>query len=688
MSVLTLYKTNITPDRNACVDSINDYLADNIAKYGDESPMTFTDFQYQKIKLDMTFDVPIAQSYIKKQFCNYAKVTQDGMDYYFFITDNTRLSEKATRLTARLDTINTFRNKFTISSKSNVLRQHKNRFKTTDRFDVLGFNLHPVIDKIDEGISPLLLKKSDEIIKDITKADTNWYLIYETKIADTESKPFEVWLLPKTQVPYDTGYSASVTITPLVIGSNYFVFFGDENGGGDDYIYWQDPDNPSRVAKTLIEYLPNGNIAMSTTTSSASWTFTSEKVYHYSGTDPSNLSPFVVRAWTTGTIKAGAVGTAYLDTIDTIDRSQPNIAKIIELPYLPDDNITWTGDVMSLTGSKFERVNQRLHLKSYVSEFERTIKEKEIGVFALPVDAMTKAAFTGLSYDKKYESKLLNSAFYNYKLAYDVFATSIDMEKINNPVYNQKIKIKFKPSNNLSSELAFKWELQQSATYESLQDYYNVLISNRNNEIGLYTSEYLNYLRIGYNYDMKQKNRNVASSWIASGLMLGAGALDIAFGTKVLGVGMITSALANIANSVKNTIDSEKTLEQKLKEYENQSASIRDASAIDLFNWYNGNKIHLMIYQPSNEMTEQLTKLFHYCGYNRNRQEAIETNTRIRFNFVQAEVLFESWDYTIQEFLNDIKQRFAIGVTYYHVYNGEYDWNQSKENWETFLFTE
>ena len=93
-----------------------------------------------------------------------------------------------------------------------------------------------------------------------------------------------------------------------------------------------------------------------------------------------------------------------------------------------------------------------------------------------------------------------------------------------------------------------------------------------------------------------------------------------------------------------------------------------------------------MVYQPSDEMTEQLTKLFHYCGYNRNRQETIETNTRIHFNFVQAEVLFETWDETIQEFLTDIKNRFAIGVTYYHKFNGEYDWNQSKENWETFLF--
>ena len=686
MSVLTLYKTNITPDRNASVDSINDYLEDNVAKFSDDSPMTFGQVQYQKIKLDMLFDLPVAQSYIKKQFCNYAKVTQDGMDYYFFITNNIRLSEKVTRLVARLDSVNTCKNKFTISSKSNVIRQHKNRFKTTDRFDEAGFNLHPVIDRIDEGISPLLLKKSDEIIHDTTKADTNWYLIYETKIVDTESKPFEVWLLPKAQVPYDTGYSASVSITPLVIGSNYFVFFGDENGDSNDYVYWQDPDDPSLVARSLIQYHTNGTMYISTTTSSASWTFTSEKIYHYSALDPENLNAFIVRGWTTNTIKAGAVGTAYLDTIDTIDRSQANIAKIIELPYLPDDNITWSGNVMNLTGSKFERVNGRLHLKSYVSEFERTIKEKEIGVFAVGVSSMPEESFIGLSYDKKYESKLLNSAFYDYKLAYDTFATSIQLEKIVNPVYNQKFKLKFKPSNNLSSELAFKWELQQSATYESLQDYYNFLISNRNNELGLYNSEYLNYLRVGYNYDLKQKNRNIASSWIASGLMLGAGALDLAFGTKVLGVGMISSALANIANSVKNTIDSEKSLEQKLKEYENQSASIRDASAIDLLNWYNGNKVHLMVYQPSDEMTEQLTKLFHYCGYNRNRQETIETNTRIHFNFVQAEVLFETWDETIQEFLTDIKNRFAIGVTYYHKFNGEYDWNQSKENWETFLF--
>ena len=686
MSVLTLYTTNITPDRNGCVDSIEDYLEDNVAKYGDESPITFTDFQYQKIKLDMLFDIPVAQSYIKKQFCNYAKVTQDGIKYYFFITDSVRLSEKATRLIARMDTINTWNGKYTISNKSNVIRQHKNRFKTTDRFDALGFNLHPVIDKIDEGINPLLLKKSDEVIHDITKADTNWYLVYETKVTSSDSKPFDVWLMPKGQVPYDDGYSATINLTPAMLNGNFFVTFKEENGGSYDFCYHVDELDDTQIVREVMQYTATGSIAFSSSSTASYFTFTTETLYHYSAISPEGQNFVDVLNEPTETIKAGSVGTAYLETIDVIDRSSPNIAKIIELPYLPDNNISWTGNVINLGTSIFERINARLHLKNYVSEFERTIKEKEIGVFAIGVDGMTEESFVNLSYNKKYESKLLNSAFYNYKLAYDTFATSIQLEKIHNPVYNQKIKLKFKPSNNLSSELAFKWELQQSATYESLEDYYNVLISNRNNELGLYTSEYLNYLRVGYNYDLKQKNRNIATNWISSGLMLGAGIMDVAFGTKVLGVGMIASAIGNISNSIKNTIDTEKGLEQKLREYENQSSSIRNASAIDLLNWYNGNKIHLMIYQPSDEMTEQLTKLFHYCGYARNRQEQIETNTRTRFNFVQAEVLFESWDDTIQEYLTDIKNRYAVGVTFYHKYNGEYDWNQSKENWETFLF--
>ena len=686
MSVLTLYTTNITPDRNGCVDSIEYYLQDNVAEYGDESPMTFTDFQYQKIKLDMLFDVPIPQSYIKKQLCNYAKVYQDGINYYFFITDSVRLSEKATRLIARMDTINTWNGKYTISAKSNVIRQHKNRFKTTDRFDELGFNLHPVIDKIDEGINPLLLKKSDEVIHDITKVDMNWYLVYETKVTSGDSKPFEVWLLPKERVPYADGYASVVNLTPSVVGNNYFTTFRKENYGSYDYCYYVDPLTPSLVTRAVIQYNATGEIAFSSSSTSSSFSFTSETIYHYSATSPVGKNVVEVLSQPTETIKAGATGVAYLDTIDTIDRSLPTIVKILELPYLPDDNITWSGNVIDLTSSIFERVNGRLHLKNYVSEFERTIKTKEIGVFSIGVSAMTQASFIGLAYNKKYESKLFHSNYYDYKLSYDSFATSIQMEKIHNPVYNQKFKLKFKPSNNLSSELAFKWELQDSATYESLEDYYNFLISNRNNELGLYTSEYLNYLRVGYNYDLKQKNRNIATNWISSGLMLGAGALDVAFGTKVLGVGMIASAIGNIANSIKNTIDTEKGLEQKLREYENQSSSIRNASAIDLLNWYNGNKIHLMIYQPTDEMTEQLTKLFHYCGYARNRQETIETNTRTRFNFVQADVLFESWDDTMQEYLTDIKNRYAVGVTFYHRYEDDWNWEQDKENWETFLF--
>lgn len=73
MSQIKIYKTEITPDRNAKVDQIQDYLNSCVVSYHTDK------LQYQKIALDMSIKLPIPQEN-RFQLGNYVCINQDNKD--------------------------------------------------------------------------------------------------------------------------------------------------------------------------------------------------------------------------------------------------------------------------------------------------------------------------------------------------------------------------------------------------------------------------------------------------------------------------------------------------------------------------------------------------------------------------------------------------------------------------------
>ena len=79
MSTLTLYRTQLTPAKNALVDELSTYLQDCII-YGP------VDIQYQKPALDLAIKLTIPQAQLTHQeIGNYASLVQDGQTFYYFI---------------------------------------------------------------------------------------------------------------------------------------------------------------------------------------------------------------------------------------------------------------------------------------------------------------------------------------------------------------------------------------------------------------------------------------------------------------------------------------------------------------------------------------------------------------------------------------------------------------------------
>lgn len=305
--------------------------------------------------------------------------------------------------------------------------------------------------------------------------------------------------------------------------------------------------------------------------------------------------------------------------------------------------------------------------------------------------------------DIQYESKLYHSDYYLPKFVYDNFTFPFNLELMDENEYTTGVLSKrlsllpvtYIVSKNIQSKFAFVFN--DYILKKSYQDFDNVLTVERNNEKALYTNAYLDYIKSGgYTYDQKKiKDQNITSG-ITSGITLatsiatligGIAATSSGYGAP-MGIGAIIGGIAGIAGSsagvVKNIInaqDQDAALAQKLQQLQQQSTNVSGNEDIDILQAICNNKPKLVRYEVSQRMKNAMWDLFHYCGYATNEQKVPHTDTRLYFNFIQADVVFD--DYTFNDDIaEDIKNRWAQGVTFFHKVDGGYDIDQEYENFE------
>lgn len=226
------------------------------------------------------------------------------------------------------------------------------------------------------------------------------------------------------------------------------------------------------------------------------------------------------------------------------------------------------------------------------------------------------------------------------------------------------------------------------------EDYDNMLAVARNNEEVLFNSQYLNYLRTGYNYDLKTKERQEAAGAAGLGISIASLLASIAltasgYGTA-LGIAGIVGSVTGIAGSAvsyaKTTAQNEENIQRKLQESQNQAVSVLNADDFDLLEAYSGNVAKMCTYEVSTQMKNALNDMFHYAGYVVNEQYKPQIDTRYWFNFLQADLVINTWKNVPVDIQEDVKKRFNEGVTFFHCHtiNSVKTWDiaQEKENLE------
>ena len=610
----------------------------------------------------------------------------------------------------------------------------------------VDYSFYRLIDHIPEGINPVLQSGEGlgDAIEDRTPFNQHWHILYRNvnDPSDSEaanlSNPVECYLIPDKITEVKTGAitNGRLNFSSLEIGKAYFIPF--DNNSAADIITLDDGTiigsgycaQYNDITALIVLYRNANNrivvnvVVETTYTNTKTLSYESESItlHHlplaYNKNDLPSL-PDNFTSWKTlsdnGTYGSwtNASVTNVTDSIASLDRTDAKNIKLIKLPYCPYQFERSSGkiDISNDPNWSFASVPQSggdcycFKLNDLNVDLHRDITTygmSKDGFYYMKVrdsaSAIINASKTDGRIDGDLESKLYNSEFFQPTYFYDSFAFKTDLEKcdidkfIADKIADQFTTIRFTMTKTINSKFSFSFT--DYVTKLSQSNLPKIMTIARNNDEVLYNVSYLNYIRTGFNYDVKAKNlQNESNNWgigISGGAML-ASLLLPSIPLKVAGV---VGSLASMASSIKGAVvanqSAENSIQSKLTQHRNQTDSVAGSDDVDLMSEYCGNRLRYLEYAPNPTMRNLLNDLFFYAGYRSDRMGVPDHYTRLNFDYLECEPSFEAISSIPEDCLKELANCFKAGVTYMH-YNpnltNHFDFDQSHENWERWLFS-
>lgn len=742
---IRIYQTHLTPARNALVDNLDDYLATLTPHYSSDN------FQYQRLALDLTMKIDVKQNVISgHNLGNYLTIEQDGKTWYYFILNTEWSGQQTVKLTLSIDSINTFRNDLTFNAKTAIQREHRDRLKKVEGY------IARVIDYENEGLTlPKVIEDSEDVR--IMNNDLDWYLMYKTadELSTTNlNNAVSCYLCASEQIAVGGGseQERELTVNDL-LEDRFYYFTGADNVGGsfkltingatttfndingtyqmdvrkagsmtladrqmnglmlyrkDNKMYYglQFTDvcsyQPVGITtdvfnqSTTVPTLPNKAAARAAfsnyNVAECQSVLISGNFLRYGSVYYISADTAVVNLSQTLPIYAGIGAT--IMSFNDVDRTDSKIMKIIKLPYSPV-KFNYTnghydfGDDWQVIGGLLKLKNTAVS-KGFLNDnmYDASLTGYFVNSSAIDTTAVRN------DYN---ESKLYNSSFFTYKFVYDSFAKEIKLENIRDyTTVDITIGIDFKMTSTINSRFMFKFDTDGGYIYKE-SDYEPYLVVNRNNEETIYSNDYINYMRTGYNYDQKVRDQQLRMSLINAGIsgFFGRKQEDLPKKAKsdsytAAKAYSLTSAFKTYSSSITSAISSVysyiqagQQIEQKQYELQQQATSVIGSDDLDLLSYYNDNRLKIITYKLRPEDEKMVADLFYYTGYRHAKLEKPNLESRYWFNFIQCSPVFnEEGDTPYNDYIDDVKARYEAGITVYHCHNGVYDWNQELENWE------
>ena len=583
------------------------------------------------------------------------------------------------------------------------------------------------IDMRSEEINCPVYKVKDELLfEQDGNSSANWSLYYKNR-TDSDNAPVDCYLL--TDEPFTTEYQTSdghIDASDCPSDGDYIILYSDSglsvNVNGSEYylrkstgwswgsyVNWtllavkkQDSNVQVYYAKFEFKMLFFPQIPLFT----GSWTKIWEGSYIEVQTLLDSMTTRRVdnlpnaETWCVGastglypgtaySVSFGATSTTAVVSLQNIDKTDSKNIKIIDLPYSPTTfSIDGSGNYVLGDMWKFDTNTNMMKLRNNMARFTNDIRSQAVNPeinMLLPYDGSLDLKNISRRFK---DSKLFHSDYFRPKFVYDSFSRTFPLEKIEFTYRESYLfSFHFTMSRNIVSKFLFSFDYNYKVAVE---DFEKIVACSRNNEEVLYNSAYLNYIRTGYNYDLKAKERQDVTGAVGIGLsataIAGSVILAIATENPLPLAGAVASGIGLVGQTVnyaKTTAQNEDNIQRKLQETQQQAVSVMNADDIDLLYEYCQNKAKLCSYKVSEQMENILDDLFYYGGYVCNEQKIPNVKSRYWFNYVQASLVLEETNNLTEEIENDIKEKFENGVTFMHLRNNTFDLKQEKENMET-----
>lgn len=594
------------------------------------------------------------------------------------------------------------------------------------------------IDYVAENINPLLqCDNAQGIVLQHAKSqlDNDWYLLYRNSNDPTESlvNPVECYLIPAISKSVLGTAITEGKITPASLNANYNYYIVINQGSTNKITL----DNGTELVAPdtfgqfkIISFKKNADNTITLTSlygyGSSGYgdvrtryegTYTVNyfilnnmpRTYYYStnampSVDNFNTYYSTITAYSSSTF-TNSQNIETINGIDDLDRTQARNIKLIKLPYSPY-NFTITSNRIDVSNdSNWDLANFENIMALKLNNLNLKLEDRFIVSTPNPFYNLYLGQYQDINplridlrRNANYESKLFNSEFFKPSFTYDSFTFVVQLEKCYLNYYinsYSSLDITFTSTKTINSRFMFTFN--NYFLRNANESYAKYLPITRNNEEVLYNVPYINYIRNGFNYDVKSKYVNNASNVLG---VLGstatfAGALIAP--TASLKVASVVAGVVSLAMSVKNTVvsavNSELSIDRKLQEMKNQTASVSGSDDVDLMSEYTGNRLKCFYYEPTPVVKEMLFNLFFYAGYNSNRMGLPSHNTRLNFDYLEADVVLEKLTNALDnDIMEELINCFKNGITYIHkvVANGrqsldQWDLEQKYENWEMSL---
>ena len=594
------------------------------------------------------------------------------------------------------------------------------------------------IDIVNEGVSPVLQCESadgNKIELEDSALNKSWYLLYRNQNDPSEAQatslvnPVDCYLIPETDSPIYQGSMSEgrLTFGMLETGKFYYLplyvdgsttpdldaeaynqtitLSNGVNLGGTsanekfEYVQiFKNPNNTISVSYYRLRYDPADDYfeLMEADNYVVDYITLNNLPFYYGVSalqeDLHNLFADLLsvgnrKTWTNASVSN------YIDNIKTLDRTDAKNIKLIKLPYVPYKFTLTSGKInVPVSDWNYDDIDGENYLKlnDLNIELTHTFKTSYSPLSNL-IYSPSSPSINDLRRGPEYESKLFHSDFYQPTYVYDSFTYKVQLEKLDVEQYNyynsEKMTIKFDMTRTINSRFMFTFD--NLYFKHATENYAKYMPIARNNEVVLYNVSYLNYVRSGFNYDVKAKERTNVSNMLGMGLSIASTASALLLPSVPLKVAGVVAGLVSMAMSIKNTVVSaqqnEDSIRRKLQETANQTASVAGSDDVDLMSVYAGNRLKYLVYEPTPLMKSILFDLFFYAGYASGRIGLPNHDTRVNFDYLECEANLENEGSIPDDCLQELINCFKTGTTYLHKTSrntDKWDFEQKYENWE------